>query len=163
MTPRYREMTAKYKALRLQPSTLFLSRITQTFFNKFIKKGKKALARRHIYKALIRFRFNLRRPTMHQALLRLFRSLRTQFIIVYRRKGRKILEVPVPVRRNKSDTFGPQLVYAAIGRRQNREFHHRASDELFSNILQPGTSSPHRFKSSQYSKMYDERVHIEYR
>lgn len=57
MRAKHRELTEKYKAFRLQPDSLYLSRLIQTFFNKFTKKGKKALARRHLFTALTRFRF----------------------------------------------------------------------------------------------------------
>ena len=41
MRAKHRELTEKYKAFRLQPDSLYLSRLIQTFFNKFTKKGKK--------------------------------------------------------------------------------------------------------------------------
>jgi hypothetical protein len=41
MRAKHRELTEKYKAFRLQPDPLYLSRLIQTFFSKFTKKGKK--------------------------------------------------------------------------------------------------------------------------
>ena len=163
MKARFREMTAKYKAIRLQPSALFLSRSTQTFFNKFTKKGKKALARRHVHQALIQLRFNLRRPAMHMALLRMFRRLRIQFLLVLRRKGRKLHDVPVPVRRNKQDILSIQILYAAVRRRTNLELSHRISSELISVILDSNNSAPIKYKSALYTRMFEARVDLDRR
>lgn len=41
MVKKYRDLTGKYRAFRLQPDALYQSRLIQTLFNKFIKKGKK--------------------------------------------------------------------------------------------------------------------------
>lgn len=111
MRARHRELTEKYKAFRLQPDALFLSRLIQTFFNKFTKKGKKAIARRHLHGALTQFRFLLRRPKMYVMLLRIFMRLRVQFLLPLRRKGRQLVPVPVPARRNKRDVLNIQSLY----------------------------------------------------
>jgi len=65
MRPKNRQLSEKYKAFRLQPDPFYSSRFIQTFFNKFIKRGKKASARRHMYKALAFYRLFVRRPEMY--------------------------------------------------------------------------------------------------
>lgn len=130
MRANHRELTQKYKSYRLQPSALFLDRFTQTFFNKFTKKGKKALARHHMHRALTQLRMVTRRPTMHQVLLRIFRSIRLQFLLVSRRKGRIILNVPIPVRRNKRDVINLQALFTTITRRTERDLSTRIFLEL---------------------------------
>ena len=114
MRAKHRELTEKYKAFRLQPDSLYLSRLIQTFFSKFTKKGKKALARRHLFTALTQFRFTLRHPQMYYALLRIFHRLRIQFLLASKRKGRNLISVPVPVRRNKRDVLNTQTLYKAV-------------------------------------------------
>lgn len=64
MRPRNKQLSEKYRSFRLQPDPFYSSRLIQTLFNKFIKKGKKALARRHMYKALTFYRLSVRRPRM---------------------------------------------------------------------------------------------------
>lgn len=125
MKKRYRDLTEKYKSFRLQPDSLYLSRIIQTLFNKFTKKGKKALARRHITLALTRFRFSLRRPRTYNALTRILRDLRIQFLLLPKRKAKQILDVPVPVRRNKRDILNIQTLYNAITKRRERDLSER--------------------------------------
>ena len=120
MCAKHRELTEKYKAFRLQPDSLYLSRLIQTFFNKFTKKGKKALARRHLFTALTQFRFTLRHPQMYYALLRIFHRLRIQFLLASKRKGRNLISVPVPVRRNKRDVLNIQTLYKAVTSRRER-------------------------------------------
>jgi ribosomal protein S7 len=120
MRAKHRELTEKYKAFRLQPDSLYLSRLIQTFFNKFTKKGKKALARRHLFTALTQFRFTLRHPQMYYALLRIFHRLRIQFLLASKRKGRNLISVPVPVRRNKRDVLNIQTLYKAVTSRRER-------------------------------------------
>lgn len=163
MRARHRELTEKYKAFRLQPSALFLSRLTQTFFNKFTKKGKKALARHHMHIALTQLRMHTRRPNMYHTLLRIFRRLRIQFLLAARRKGRKILEVPVPVRRNKRDVLNIQTLYNAITRRTERALSTRIYLELLTLAFNYRNSPIVRQQSAHLSRVYDERVNMEYR
>jgi len=64
MRPKNKQLSAKYKSFRLQPDAFYGSRLIQTLLNKFIKEGKKAVARRHTYKALMQYRTAVRRPQM---------------------------------------------------------------------------------------------------
>lgn len=121
----FRELTAKHKALRHRPDALYLSRTVQTLFNKFTKKGKKALARRHITAALTGVRFLLRRPALYHVLIQTYRGLRVPFKLVTRRQGRKTLEIPVPLRRNQGEAMIGQSLYNAIRRRSNRKLSER--------------------------------------
>lgn len=125
MKKRFRDLTEKYRSFRLQHDSLYLSRTIQTLFNKFTKRGKKALARRHIITALMRYRFTLRQPRTFNALTRILRNLRIQFLLVAKRKGKNIVEVPVPVRRNKRDILNIQTLCDAIRRRRERSLSER--------------------------------------
>jgi len=163
MRARHRELTEKYKSFRLRPSALFLSRIIQTFFNKFTKKGKKALARRHLNSALTQFRFSFSAPTMYYALIRIFRALRVQFLLASRRKGRKILDVPVPVRRNKRDVISLQTIYNAISARKERLLSDRIRVTLEQLHHRPEQSTLIRQQTAMLARVYQERVNMEYR
>ena len=163
MKTRYRDLTEKYKAFRLQPDSLYLSRIIQTLFNKFTKKGKKALARRHIMLALSKFRFTLRRPRTFHALTRILRDLRIQFLLLPKRKGRKIIDVPVPVRRNKRDILNIQNLYNAITRRRERDLAERWEQELVELTVARTQSATLRQRNLQMLKVYEERVNMEER
>jgi ribosomal protein S7 len=141
MKKRYRDLTEKYKTCRLQPEPLFQSRLLQTFFNKFTKKGKKALARRHLQRALSNLRLAVSRPQTYNALLRIFRNLYTPLMLVTKRKG-KILElVPVPVRRNKRETLSLHVLYSAVDQRRERYFFERIEQELL-DVTQNQSSAP---------------------
>lgn len=137
--------------------------MTQTFFNKFTKKGKKALARSHMHSALTQLRMGTRRPVMHQVLLRIFRSLRLQFLLVGFRKGRNIIDVPVPVRRNKRDVLNLQALYNTITKRTERKLSSRIYLELLSLVTNPKNSTIIRQQSAHLSQVYTERVNMEYR
>jgi ribosomal protein S7 len=162
MRGNHRELSEKYKAFRLQPSALFLSRFLQTFFNKFIKGGKKAQARTLMYRALINLRMTVRRPVMYYVLLRMFRRLRLQFLLASFRKGRKILNVPVPIRRNKRDVLNLQTVTNAVKRRDERRFVDRLSAELI-NLVRSDDNATSRQITTHNSRVYDERVNMDYR
>lgn len=120
MRARGRELTEKYKALRLHSDALYGSRLMQTFFNKFIQKGKKASSRKHVFRALTYYRMSLRRPTLFFALLRLFKKLYVQFTIIQRRRGRQFIRVPFPLRRNKRDVMNLQMLHGAVASRRER-------------------------------------------
>lgn len=163
MRARPRDLTEKYKAFRLQPESLFLSRVIQTFFSKFTKKGKKALARRHIYQALTQFRLLLRRPKMYVMLLRIFMRLRVQFLLPLRRKGRQLIAVPVPARRNKRDILNIQTLYHAIQKRRERSLSERIALELTALTFKHRQSSTIRQRSADIRKVYDARVDMDLR
>ena len=163
MRARPRDLTEKYKAFRLQPESLFLSRLVQTFFSKFTKKGKKALARRHIYQALTQFRLLLRRPKMYVMLLRIFMRLRVQFLLPLRRKGRQLVAVPVPVRRNKRDVLNIQALYRAIQKRRERSLSERIALELTALTFKHRQASTIRQRSADLRKVYEARVDMDLR
>jgi len=163
MRARSRDLTEKYKAFRLQPESLFLSRLVQTFFSKFTKKGKKALARRHLYQALTQFRLLLRRPKMYVMILRIFMRLRVQFLLPLRRKGRQLVAVPVPVRRNKRDVLNIQALYRAIQKRRERSLSERIALELTALTFKHRQASTMRQRSADIRKVYEARVDMDLR
>jgi ribosomal protein S7 len=163
MKTKYRDLTEKYRSFRLQPDALYLSRTIQTLLNKFTKKGKKSLARRHLLTAFSRFRYTLRRPNTFNALTRILRSLRLQFILVSRREGKKILDVPVPIRRNKRDTLNIQTLYSATTRRRERDLSERVEQELLALSVDRSQSATLRQRNAYMSKVYEERVNMEKR
>lgn len=163
MRARHRDLTEKYKSFRLQPDSLYLSRFMQTFFSKFTKKGKKALARRHLYTALAQLRLLLHRPTMYIMLLRIFARLRVQFILPLRRRGRQLIAAPTPVRRNKRDTLSIHYLYRAIQKRRERSLSDRIGQELISVAFKHRQSSTVRQRSSDIRKVYDARADMEHR
>lgn len=121
MQARGREITEKYKALRLHPDSLYGSRLVKTFLNKFIRDGQKAFSHKQVLTALTYYRMSFRRPQMFFALLRLFQRLRVQFTLVSRRQGRNFIDIPNPVRRNKRDVLNLQLMYTSISARPERD------------------------------------------
>lgn len=163
MRARHRDLTEKYKAFRLEPDSLFLSRLVQTFFSKFTKKGKKALARRHLYGALTQFRLLLRRPKMYIMILRIFMRLRVQFLLPLRRKGRQMIPVPVPARRNKRDVLNIQLLYHAIQRRRERSLSERIALELSTLAFKQRQAPTMRERSADLQKVYEARVNMDMR
>jgi ribosomal protein S7 len=159
----HRELTEKYKAFRHPKDPLFLSRRLQTVFNKFVRRGKKALARRHLYHALTQYRMVVRRPRMYNALLRSLRRLRISMMLVARRKGRKIIEVPVPVRRNKGDILSLQMLANAISSRREQALSNRIAQELTAITFNRKLSTLLRQQSAQRGRIYIERVNMEER
>jgi small subunit ribosomal protein S7 len=163
MVKRFRDLTEKYRAFRLHSDPLYSSRFIQTMFNKFTKKGKKALARQHIIRALTQLRYSFRRPKMHIALLRILRILRMQFILVAKRQGRNILEVPFPIQRNKRDIMNLQMFYSAVNKRRERSLHERLEQELLELTLHQKQSATLRQRNNYMQRVYTERVNMEKR
>jgi len=163
MRARKREISEKYKSFRLQPDSLYTSRLVQTFFNKFTKKGKKALSKKHIFRALSGYRRSIRRPQLFFALLRLFYRLRIQFILVQRRQARNLINVPVPVRRNKRDVLSLQTLYKAIASRRERTLSERIQLELSALTVQPRHSNTMRAQNTHLAQVYEERVYMDRR
>jgi ribosomal protein S7 len=163
MRPRNTQLTEKYKSFRQRYDSLYDSRLIQTFFNKFTKKGKKALARKHIARALAGFRSSFRRPKLFYALLRIFQRLRIQFLLVQRRQGRTFLNVPMPVRRNKRDILNIQALYKAICGRRERKLEERIQLELLALTFEPNQAPIMRAQSAHLAQVYVERVYMDRR
>lgn len=163
MVKKYRDLTEKYRSFRLQPDALYQSRIIQTLFNKFIKKGKKISSRRQILKALFQMRYQVRKPRTFNMLLRVLRSLRLQFILVSVRQGRKLLDVPVPIRRNKRDIINIQTLYSAVTKRRERTLYERIEQELLTLTINQSQSTTLRQRNLYIAKTYEERVNMDKR
>lgn len=160
MRARKREISEKYKSFRLQPDSLYNSRLIRTLFNKFIKKGKKALSRKHLFTALARYRRTIRRPPLFFGLLRLLYRLRIQFILGQRRRGREMINVPIPVKRNKRDVLNVQTLYKAIAGRRERTLAERIQLELDALTFQPRQSTTMRARNAHLALVYEERVYM---
>lgn len=76
-------------------------------------------------RALTQLRYSIRRPRLYNVLLRTLRSLRMQFILVAKRQGKQVLEIPVPIRRNKRDIMNIQAFYLAVKRRRERNLYEK--------------------------------------
>jgi len=163
MRAKHRDLTEKYKSIRYQPDALYLSRLFQTFFNKFTKQGKKATGRRHLFAALTSFRLLSRRPEPYFAIMGIFRRLHVQFLLCPVRQGRKILDVPTPVRRNKRDVINVQTLYKAITARRERTLSERIYLELIALTFKHRQAPTMRARSAQLALVYQERANMEKR
>lgn len=163
MKVRYRDRTAKYKNCRQKPEALFLSRTLQTFFNKFTKKGKKAVARRHIRRAMLELRLLVRTPFASTVITRSLRSLERPIALLYVRKGKTREIVPVPSRRNKKKSPGLQTLYNARQQRREREFSERLRLERTSLVGPAHQSTVRRAHSAQNATLYAERLNTKRR
>ena len=163
MVKKYRDLTAKYKACRLHSDALYQSHTVQTLFNKFTKEGKKAFARRHILQALTRFRYSLRRPALFDTLTQMLQGLRLQFLLVARRQGRNVIDVPTPIRRNKRDIMNLQTFYSAVQKRRERNLFERLEQELLDLTLRQEQSTTLRQRNIHMTKVYEERVNMQKR
>ena len=153
MRARHRDLTAKYRTIRLSPEPLFLSRHLLTFFGKFTKKGKRAVAGRHLRAALIQYRLQFRATKMYILLLRILTRLRVQFSLPYRRKAKQMIAVPTPLRRNKRDTLSLHHLYRAIQKHRERALSERISTELVALTFNPRSASTFRQRSADLRKV----------
>jgi ribosomal protein S7 len=160
MRARQSQLREKYRSLRHQPDPIYQSRLLQTFFNKFTKKGHRARQMGHVLRAL---RCELSYPNLYLALIRVFRRLHTSLVIVPRRKGKQILSVPVPARRNKRDTINLQLIYKTVSERRERTFAERLEKELADLTFNHTRAATYRSYAAHYANVYNERVNMEYR
>ena len=163
MVKRYRDLTEKYRSFRLQPDSQYQSRFIQTIFNKFTKKGKKTVARRHLARALKHLRFSVRQPRTYNLLVRTMESLNVPFLLVPTRKSKNIHDVPTPVRRNKRDILSIQTFYNAVKKRRERGLFEKIEQELTSLTIRQDQSTTLRQRSNFFSRVYEERANLDYR
>lgn len=100
---------------------------------------------------------------MYVMLLRIFMRLRVQFILPLRRKGRQLISVPVPVRRNKRDVLNIQALYKAIQKRRERSLSERISSELAALAFKHRQAATMRQRSADLLKVYEARVDMDLR
>jgi hypothetical protein len=113
--------------------------------------------------ALTNYRSTIRRPQLFFGLLRLLYRLRVQFILVQRRQARNLINVPVPVRRNKRDVLSLQTLYKAIASRRERLLSERIQLELAALTFQPRQSTTMRARNAHLALVYEERVYMDRR
>lgn len=163
MKTRFRHLTEKYKTVRLQPDVYYSSRLIQTLFNKFTKKGKKALARRKFKLGAEQTRRQYNGPALQHLLVRSLRNVRTQFLLLNVRKGGQIQQVPVPLRRNKRDAVSLQTLASARRNRKERTFPERVEQELTTVYYRKSQSATLKARNVLFAKIYEERVLIDER
>jgi len=113
--------------------------------------------------ALTKYRSTIRRPALFFGLLRLFYRIRIQLLLVQRRQGRNLINVPVPVRRNKRDVLNLQTLYKTISSRRERTLSERIQLELSSLTFQPRQSTILRARTAHLAQVYEERVFMDRR
>ena len=86
-----------------------------------------------------------------------------QFLLVAKRQGKTILDIPTPIRRNKRDIMNIQTFYSAITRRRERDLSERLEQELLALTLQQPQSTTLRQRNLFMAKVYEERVNMEKR
>lgn len=158
MKARFRDRTAKAKHRRHPVDSLFGSRIIQTFLNKFTKKGKKALARRHLIQARSGICLSVRAVQISLLLKRTFISLESPIALLYTRHGKTREVVPVPSRRNKKKSSGLQGLYNGRQQRRERDFSERLRIERLALTGPANQSSVRRAHSAQQSILCTGRV-----
>jgi len=163
MVKKSRDLTEKYKSFRLATDAFYQSHTVQTLFNKFIKKGKKATSRRQLIRALTNFRFLFRRPPIYNTLLRMLKMLHSPLTLVSKRQGRIMIQVPVPVRRNKRDIINLQTFANAIRVRRERALYERLEQELLELTIRRPQSTTLRQMNVYMRQIYDERTNMEKR
>jgi ribosomal protein S7 len=163
MRTRKNQLSAKYKTLRLPIDSLYGARIIQTFLNKFIRRGAKAVSRRQAFAVLTRYRLALRWPPLFFALIRLFHQLRIQFVLAYRRQAKNFVSVPFPVRRNKRDVINLQTLYKAISRRTERTLEERLLSELLEITFNSKHSATMRARHDHILRVFEERTEMDKR
>lgn len=114
MVARRRNLRAGYQALRHRRDPLFLSHFFQTLVNKFNKKGKKPLAKHLLVSLFAHMRIYLTRVPVAVTLAQLTYAFRLQLALVARRKGKKILQIPTPVARNKRQILNTQFLVKVL-------------------------------------------------
>jgi ribosomal protein S7 len=163
MVARYRDLTHKYRSFRLKPDALYDSLTLQTLFNKFIRRGKKAASRRHLYRALTRHRLAAPGFSIYHTLFRHLRSLARNIKLVLARKGKQYLEVPVPAFRMKGTVTAIQEFYNATTERTYRTLSERVFVELL-DLTANGPKARSREKKSDFNyHIYEMRVNMERR
>lgn len=140
MRARGQSLGATSKTLRHPRDPLFLSHHLQTFFNHFIRQGKRPTAFRHTASALSSYRIQVRTYDTYQALLLLLHTLFVPMQTIGVRKGRKVEDVPTPLRRNKRITHSLRTLTNAIRARTDRTLTERIANELVTLTLTPHLS-----------------------
>jgi ribosomal protein S7 len=162
ITP-FRDLTEKHRSLRHPSDPLYFSRTVRTLFNKFTKRGKKVTTTKHLHNAFIRYRINILRIRSFTFLTRTFRRLRTTIKIVYRRKAKKIHEIPIPAFRNRADAARFQAIYKAINKHSDRILSSRIFREFNDLTFHPKQAASVKEKSAFLAHAYANRADFEMR
>jgi ribosomal protein S7 len=163
MVARLRDISEKYRSTRLQNDALFDSLTLQTFFNKFIKRGKKSVSRRHLYMALTRHRMLSPNHNIYPTFFRHVKGLSRNIKLVLRRKGKQFLPVPVPAFRNKATVAVLQQLAGYVKKDKAFDLELRICNQLHDITINGRDSLTFRDLSDYNRLVYDARVNLEKR
>jgi len=116
-------LRAKYKSTRHPLDSLFLSPNVKSIFNKFIRKGKKAFAYKHVLKGLIKMRYSVRKPPIQFIFANLVHELLVSVNIFtkydMKKKGKKKsgTDIPVPFKRLRGFAHPAKIIFAGVSDR----------------------------------------------
>jgi ribosomal protein S7 len=119
-------LRSKYKLLRHPSDSLYLSPSVKLLFNKFIRKGKKAFAYKHILTGLTEMRYIVRRPSMQYLFSNLLNELSIPLNILTKydkkKKGKKKLgiHIPTPFRRLRDVNHPIRIMYKGVMQQTQR-------------------------------------------
>ena len=163
MVARYRDISEKYRSARLQPDSIYGSLTVKTIFNKFIRRGKKATANRHLCNALVQHRIYAPEHQIYNTLQWHIRALTHKVNLVLVRKGKKFHEVPVPAFRLKATVATLQALFSAMMSRSGRTLSDRIFAELYDLTVNEANSEGIRRTYDFHRLVFESRVHMEKR
>lgn len=163
MVARYREISDKYKSTRTVPDPLYDSLTIKTVLNKFIRRGKRATANRHLLEALTRHRVHAPSHPLYGTLQSHIRALTHKIKLVLVRKGKRYHEVPVPAFRLKATVETLQTLFKSVTGRPGRTLTDKTFSELH-DLTKNGPNSEGIRKTNDFHRLvFESRVNLEKR
>lgn len=108
-------------------------------------------------------RYFVRRPPTFELIFQILQAVQVQFTLALKREGRKMIEIPVPIRRTKGEVGAMQTIYRAVTARNDFSLAERVTQELVSLTAGQEHSPTLRNKSLLLYKVFDQRVNMEKR
>ena len=149
----------KYTLIQMDP--IFNSVWLNKFINKFIKHGRKHIAEQTVLKSFKEIKYKIQKKPI---LLLISLLLKTRPIIsfVSKRKGKQVIDIPIPIAAKKQLLISLKWIVLAIKINKSISLKKKITNEFVKFGLNTGLSLKTR-KSSFLKRIFESRLNSRYR
>ncbi len=164
-TKQYQHLTVNYRTLRKRADPLYDSLGMRTFFNKFLKRGKRATVSRRIFAALVEMRMSSVEVSSYNMVHSHLYFISHPIKLILVRKGAQLQEVPVPVKRLAAMTEALQSFAIAVRARLKNALNIKTAlvEESYDVLMNGMSSAAGRRLSDLLYQIYEKRTNIDLR
>jgi len=153
------KFTEKHTLIKMD--SIFNSIWLNKFINKFIKHGRKHIAEKIVLKSFNDIKYTLRKKPI-LLLISLLLKTRPVISFVSKRKGKRFIDIPIPLKAKQQLLISLKWIVLAIKINQSISLKKKITNELLTCVLNKGTRLKIR-KNIFLKRIFNARLNSRYR